>query len=417
MFVQEHPEIEMFPDDFWQLEELLIVLEPFVSAVTMLEGEKYSTINLLMPVWRTLERQAQSVLDEKKNLTAAGKLARRVIGQLHYREEKENWGFSDASKIGAVLDPRFRTMKWLDGDDERNELMTSLRQLVDNERRELENATGSGNPDPGLDAALAGAGAGSGRGLAAALQSGKDEKKASEPKEHPLASKRAAPGSSVEETTAKKRRLWATVLQEFGDVKSAADPNDEIDEYFKLPFTIAPDTQFDVLLWWKQHAYLFPLLCRVARRYLGIPATEAAIERVWSTGGNLVTPKRTRLRDENAAQTIMLHENVELVHAAIANKLPQWNRTPVFVLPPGRASLAAARAARSQAGADMDAQISDAAVPAGSALPAAPELAAAPASAPAPAPVPALAMPARSLSVGSQAAVVRRLVDASFELR
>jgi len=48
----------------------------------------------------------------------------------------------------------------------------------------------------------------------------------------------------------------------------------------------------DILQFWKANADTFPNLAIFARMFLGIPASSAASERVWSTGGNVVTSQR-----------------------------------------------------------------------------------------------------------------------------
>jgi len=42
--------------DFLALKELAVALEPFACAATMLEGEKYPTLNLMIPVWKKIEQ-------------------------------------------------------------------------------------------------------------------------------------------------------------------------------------------------------------------------------------------------------------------------------------------------------------------------------------------------------------------------
>ena len=55
---------------------------------------------------------------------------------------------------------------------------------------------------------------------------------------------------------------------------------------------------------------------RVARKFLSVPATSAAVERVWSTAGSVITKRRARLSDENLDVIVFLHENFELCLAA-----------------------------------------------------------------------------------------------------
>ena len=53
-----------------------------------------------------------------------------------------------------------------------------------------------------------------------------------------------------------------------------------------------PGRNADVLAFWKLNEEALPLLARMARIVLGIPASSAKSERVFSTGGLIVTSKR-----------------------------------------------------------------------------------------------------------------------------
>jgi len=52
----------------------------------------------------------------------------------------------------------------------------------------------------------------------------------------------------------------------------------------------------------------FPWLGVLARRVLAIPATSAAPERLFSTAGNVMTKKRSRLTCDNMKELVYLHE-------------------------------------------------------------------------------------------------------------
>ena len=54
--------------------------------------------------------------------------------------------------------------------------------------------------------------------------------------------------------------------------------------------------------------HLFPWLGLLARRILAIPATSAAPERLFSTTGNVMTKKRSRLTCDNMEELVYLHE-------------------------------------------------------------------------------------------------------------
>ena len=65
----------------------------------------------------------------------------------------------------------------------------------------------------------------------------------------------------------------------------------------------------DILTWWRLNQEELPLLSKIARTVLSIPASSAKSERVFSTGGNVVTAKRSRLLPSKAEDLIILKEN------------------------------------------------------------------------------------------------------------
>ena len=56
-----------------------------------------------------------------------------------------------------------------------------------------------------------------------------------------------------------------------------------------------------------RYCVFFPLVGCVARRVLDIPATSAAPERLFSTAGNLMTKKRSRLMCDNMEELVYLY--------------------------------------------------------------------------------------------------------------
>ena len=75
-----------------------------------------------------------------------------------------------------------------------------------------------------------------------------------------------------------------------------------------------PGKDVDILLWWKVHEAVLPLLSKLARRVLAIPSSSAKSERVFSVGGNLVTAKRGRLAASKVEDLIVIKENLEKVN-------------------------------------------------------------------------------------------------------
>ena len=76
------------------------------------------------------------------------------------------------------------------------------------------------------------------------------------------------------------------------DVGRLSELEQEMRRYEACP---NPGRNADVLAFWKLNQEAFPLLARMARIVLAIPASSAKSERVFSTGGLIVTSKRFAL--------------------------------------------------------------------------------------------------------------------------
>ena len=79
---------------------------------------------------------------------------------------------------------------------------------------------------------------------------------------------------------------------------------DEIDEWLGSPpirerisdnLTAEEDAQW-LLTWWRTNQYRYPRMARLARRYLGIPASEVGVERLFSRGRDLLGLRRYALQ-------------------------------------------------------------------------------------------------------------------------
>ena len=66
------------------------------------------------------------------------------------------------------------------------------------------------------------------------------------------------------------------------------------------------DNIVDVLKWWKEHEHKYPILSKIARDYLCIPASSACVESIFSIAGNIVHPNRNRLEPKSIRYLITL---------------------------------------------------------------------------------------------------------------
>lgn len=66
----------------------------------------------------------------------------------------------------------------------------------------------------------------------------------------------------------------------------------------------------DPLTWWKENEDQHPEVSKLAKFYLGIPATSVSSERAFSTAGLIVTEKRNRLKPQTVRMLHFLNKNI-----------------------------------------------------------------------------------------------------------
>jgi len=65
--------------------------------------------------------------------------------------------------------------------------------------------------------------------------------------------------------------------------------------------------------WWRARREKYPVLSRLARKYLSIPATSTACERTFSKAGNVVVKNRCALEPETVNAICFLHTNRDVL--------------------------------------------------------------------------------------------------------
>jgi hypothetical protein len=68
----------------------------------------------------------------------------------------------------------------------------------------------------------------------------------------------------------------------------------ELDLYLEEP-TLPRTQELDIISWWQYAGIKYPTLRRIARDIMAIPVTTVASESVFSTGGRVISPHRSRL--------------------------------------------------------------------------------------------------------------------------
>ena len=125
----------------------------------------------------------------------------------------------------------------------------------------------------------------------------------------------------VNEPMTKKKRSGLTIL--LGDdytskasINSETDDSEDSDPVLKeveLCLKEKPIAREEPPLgWWKENQHRFPLVSRVAKRYLTIPITSTPAEQVFSTAGLTVTRLRSCLTPEHVNMLVYLNKNSSL---------------------------------------------------------------------------------------------------------
>ena len=70
---------------------------------------------------------------------------------------------------------------------------------------------------------------------------------------------------------------------------------------------VKTDTPF---VWWKKYCKMFPILSRLAKKFLCAPISTIYSERVFSEIGNIYNNKKNSLSPENVEKLVFLHHNL-----------------------------------------------------------------------------------------------------------
>jgi len=98
----------------------------------------------------------------------------------------------------------------------------------------------------------------------------------------------------------------------------------EMEKYQKMKITHCSN----ILLFWKDNQDVLPLLSRVAREILAIPASSASSERVFSVGSLMCTARRSNLKPDKVSDLMLLKLNAETVESLKSKKPFETAYTP-----------------------------------------------------------------------------------------
>ena len=69
----------------------------------------------------------------------------------------------------------------------------------------------------------------------------------------------------------------------------------------------------DPLKWWKDHEHNYPYVANAARKFLAVPATSAASERVWNRAARVLSLKRAAMKENLIERIMFIKENMKFL--------------------------------------------------------------------------------------------------------
>lgn len=112
--------------------------------------------------------------------------------------------------------------------------------------------------------------------------------------------------------------------------KPRSSSHSELETYLTTVFEFGDDTglNFEILEWWKRHKETFPTLAIIASQLLAVPASTVAVEQTFSSGGNILDERRSRLAPESLEAQVCLDDweranmrrQEELIHSSSSDE-------------------------------------------------------------------------------------------------
>ena len=118
----------------------------------------------------------------------------------------------------------------------------------------------------------------------------------------------------------KKSKGEHKLLEFLGDIINPEDQQMTITAYQKSRSEVKryqdaaltkEETNEGPLVWWKNNAIRYPVLSKLALKYLAIPATSVPSERAFSFTSHIVNVKRARLQPSTVNILVFLSENLQ----------------------------------------------------------------------------------------------------------
>ena len=225
-----------------------------------LSGEKYVSISAVKPVLSHMSTEALAESDDDSPLTKD--IKRRILTDIESRYLDPE--VDELLDLASFLDPRFKTEHIC------QENMDTIKARLQAE------GMGSTTSIPPVGSA----------------------EEEGEPTE-------------VEVEPPSKKKKLATILKKKNKTTAGTSSSNLVEKEMES-YLSAPDLEAEgsPLSWWKVESIRYPILSRLAKKYLAVCATSSASERVFSASGKIVTPLRSTLKPDKVNKLVFLARNL-----------------------------------------------------------------------------------------------------------
>lgn len=266
---KKHKALFLSEDEWDLVEELTSVLAPFYAATVTLSGHSYVNMSVALSLWKRIAATLES-LKEKNDFVVCDELCDRLVNSMEgyrkkYLQDKHYL-------ISAALDPNSKRLKFIKKEHRRR-----IWEFV------------------GEECATVFAGDGSHANRAMKQHDNSKGEKCKKGRAKDIAESFMNSGTLAE-------------LSESDDSnehdKSIVSVEAELKSYREFPIS----KEWDTLAFWRINGHLFPTLSKVAQVHLGLNASSAASERIFSSCGFVTNGRRNQISRGLLCALILLNE-------------------------------------------------------------------------------------------------------------
>ena len=262
-YATEYDSISMLTTHQLELvRKIIAVLEP-VEEITKLISTDAASASVLIPLLRALEKSLSKHHDDSGIQTMKSEMLSSLKRRFADVEEREEL------IIATTMDPRYKDKFF-----SKPTTKLFVKKLVVDRCTEITESTADGPPI-----------------------------------------KRQHLDDSTVANTSKVWECMAEILEDSGeltdDVNVVGEIEGMVNAYLKEP--LISYQVGNPYLWWRDNGQRYPVLTKVARRYLSAPPTSVSSERVFSGAGNIYDDHRCRLTAEKAEMLLTIKYNLKLI--------------------------------------------------------------------------------------------------------